>query len=48
MKLDPDELEVTSFDTESSEVSSILPTNPNEPTPGTFCRICPEGTGDCY
>ncbi len=48
MKLNPDDLNVTSFDVDGAEISPILPTNPNDPTPATWCRICPEGTGNCY
>ncbi|HEX6368695.1 MAG TPA: hypothetical protein VF006_07180 [Longimicrobium sp.] len=49
MKLNPDELDVMSFDTgpADTEVAPIT-THPNDPTPATFCRICPVGTSDCY
>ena len=51
MKLHPEELDVTSFDTTPQEdevIGVTIATNPNEPTPATFCRICPERTADCY
>jgi hypothetical protein len=50
MKLHPEELQVTSFDTSpelEQDVSTII-TPPNEPTPATYCRICPVGTDNCY
>jgi hypothetical protein len=49
MKLNPEDLNVTSFDVEpeyQEDVATII-TNPNDPTPATFCRICPEGTTNC-
>jgi hypothetical protein len=47
MKLNPDDLDIMSFETESTERDAeILPTSPNQPTPATFCRICP--VGDSY
>ena len=48
MKLSPEDLDVMTFETESTAISPILPTNPNDPTPATWCRICPVGTSDCY
>lgn len=51
MKLNPEDLDVMSFDTGAAgdELAvGTIKTNPNEPTPATFCRICPEGTSDCY
>ena len=44
MKLNPDDLDVTSFEpgVEASEVfGESIDTHPNDPTPATFCRICP-------
>lgn len=47
MKLNPDDLDVMSFETEAAaDDASILPTSPNQPTPATYCRICP--VGDSY
>lgn len=49
-KLDLDDLVVSAFATSPElDISSttLLP-NPNEPTPGTGCYVCPVGTGDCY
>jgi hypothetical protein len=50
MKLNPDDLDVMSFDTGPEEAAVVGTTiiNPNEPTPATYCRICPERTSDCY
>lgn len=48
MKLNPEDLDVISLETETTAVAPILPTNPNDPTPATWCRICPVGTSDCY
>lgn len=50
MKLNPDDLDVTSFDTGPEEDERLVDTivSPNEPTPATFCRICPERSTDCY
>jgi hypothetical protein len=51
MKLNPEDLDVMSFDTGPANDELVVgPTtkNPNDPTPATFCRICPEGTSDCY
>ncbi len=49
-KLELDDLVVTSFGTSPELVISpdTIITNPNEPTPGTGCYVCPVGTGDCY
>jgi hypothetical protein len=43
MKLNPDDLDVTSFDPgmESDEILDSIDTHPNDPTPATHCRICP-------
>jgi hypothetical protein len=48
VKLNPEDLDVMSFDIEPeySEDVGII-THPNDPTPATFCRICPEGTTNC-
>jgi hypothetical protein len=46
MKLNPEDLDVMSFETETMAISPILPTNPNDPTPATFCRICPDDTSN--
>jgi hypothetical protein len=46
MKLNPEDLDVMSFETEASAISPILPTNPNDPTPATWCRICPDDTSN--
>jgi hypothetical protein len=51
MKLNPEDLVISSFETSDDELQfNIAPTidNPNDPTPATWCRICPVGTGDCY
>lgn len=43
MKLNPDELQVVSFDTAGAPrdaCSTILPTITADSTPGTFCEIC--------
>ena len=49
MKLNPEELEVSSFDT-SSDIAAvfqpILPTT--DPTAATRCFICPMETYNCY
>ena len=43
MKLNPDDLDVMSFETESMQEDTAVTTHPNDPTPGTYCRICPVG-----
>jgi hypothetical protein len=51
VKLHPEDLDVTSFDTgpeQDDAVIGTIKTNPNDPTPGTWCRICPVGTDACY
>jgi hypothetical protein len=48
MTLNPDELVVTSFDTESApDGDADVMTPPNDPTPATYCRWCPEATFTC-
>jgi hypothetical protein len=49
MTLNPDELEVTSFETAATGSAITLPTidNPNEPTPMTHCYWCPGETYRC-
>jgi hypothetical protein len=48
MKLHPDDLDVTSFVTDpEQDTESVTIIGTNEPTPATFCRICPERTTDC-
>lgn len=50
MALKPEDLVVDSFSTTSSAsiiAEKTLPTNPNEPTPATFCYHCPGYTSDC-
>jgi hypothetical protein len=49
MRLHPDDLDVTSFviDPEQDAVIGTTTVNPNDPTPATWCRICPERTTDC-
>jgi len=44
-KLNPNDLVVTSFETATS---SLQVDGTNDPTPATFCRICPEETQTCY
>jgi hypothetical protein len=46
MKLNPDDLDVMSFETESIQGDSEIIITPNQPTPATYCRICP--VGDSY
>ncbi|MBW3572446.1 MAG: hypothetical protein KY467_15195 [Gemmatimonadetes bacterium] len=45
MKLNPDDLDVMSFDIGPAEEDAT--TSPNDPTPATFCRICPETADYC-
>ena len=47
MTLDPEDLQVTSFETQSvdEDVTTIAPTN--DPTPATYCRWCPESSFTC-
>jgi hypothetical protein len=41
MKLNPDELEVVSFDAEPDlYASQQIITDPNHPTPATYCFVC--------
>ncbi|MBW3572445.1 MAG: hypothetical protein KY467_15190 [Gemmatimonadetes bacterium] len=42
MKLNSEDLVVTSFQTNEEVISPI--TDPNDPTPATFCYICPAET----
>jgi hypothetical protein len=45
MKLHPEDLDVTSFETGAESdalVGTTTTRDPNDPTPATFCRICPE------
>jgi hypothetical protein len=47
VKLHPEDLTVTSFDTGPTDVEQFGSTttlDPNDPTPGTWCRICPVDT----
>lgn len=48
MKLHPEDLDVTSFiiGPEQDDIAPLT-SGPNDPTPATFCRICPERTTDC-
>jgi hypothetical protein len=50
MKLNPEDLAVTSFETEAAAIgtSTIIIVNPNDPTAATWCYICPVRTNDCY
>jgi hypothetical protein len=43
MKLNPDDLDIMSFETEPEQEDNAIITHPNDPTPATFCRICPVG-----
>jgi hypothetical protein len=47
MKLNPEELVVTSFDTAADAVKAPGTIGPYEPTPMTYCYWCPPGTFDC-
>jgi hypothetical protein len=52
MKLNPEELNVTSFDTSplaapGSDTAAIIVTT-NDPTAATRCFICPQETYNCY
>ncbi|HST60066.1 MAG TPA: hypothetical protein VLK84_15275 [Longimicrobium sp.] len=51
MKLNPDDLEVTSFDTTDAAAEAELAlatyTCTAFPTPATRCFICPPATSDC-
>ena len=42
MKLNPEELEIETFDTEAGSLIGISPidTDPNNPTPNTYCFVC--------
>lgn len=41
MKLHPEDLEVVSFDTEVERYQSdAVITDPNHPTPATYCFVC--------
>lgn len=47
MRLDPEELIVTTFDV-GTESDELLPTiGPDQPTPATACRWCPPNSADC-
>jgi hypothetical protein len=52
MKLNPDDLVVTSFEPADSAVEAELAlataTCPLFPTPATRCFICPPATSDCW
>jgi hypothetical protein len=45
-RLNPDEIEVETFDTSLPE-ETIIVTSPNDPTPATRCRWCPDETNTC-
>jgi hypothetical protein len=46
MKLNPEDLIVTSFDT--GDQDAVLPTiGPQDPTPDTGCRWCPPASDGC-
>lgn len=49
MKLNPEELQVVSFDTTHEAAEAVLATYTctNFPTPATRCFICPPITYDC-
>jgi len=53
-KLDPEELEVTSFATSPGAVAGpgttlgTIIVNPTDPTAATWCYVCPVRTHDCY
>jgi hypothetical protein len=49
MKLNPEELSVSSFETstEAAEAELLLATYTCAPTPATRCFICPPLTYDC-
>lgn len=46
MKLNPDDLSVTSFDTSASADAIGGPTGTYQPTPMTYCYWCPPKTID--
>lgn len=50
MKLNPEELEVVSFDTTSADRELELATTTCTlfPTPATRCFVCPAPTADCF
>jgi hypothetical protein len=50
MKLNPEELTVTSFDTAAREdyLSPVTIRTINDPTAATHCYYCPPATLDCY
>ena len=52
MKLDPDDLVVTSFDTTDpaaeAELALATDTCTIFPTPATRCFVCPPATYDCF
>lgn len=52
MKLNPDDLVVTSFETADLAVEESLAlataTCPLFPTPATRCFVCPPATADCF
>lgn len=45
-RLNPDEIEVETFDISLPE-ETIIVTSPNDPTPATRCRWCPDETNTC-
>jgi hypothetical protein len=40
MKLNPEDIEVVSFDTQPDLYSSPVLTDPNDPTPNSYCFVC--------
>jgi hypothetical protein len=50
MKLNPEDLEVVSFDTTSANRELELATGTCTifPTPATYCFVCPPATYDCF
>jgi DNA-binding LacI/PurR family transcriptional regulator len=50
MKLNPEDLSVTSFDTgaEADYLSPVTIVTINDPTAATRCYYCPPASSDCY
>ena len=46
LKLNPDAVTVESFETQSTGDEDVI-APPNDPTPATYCRWCPEPTFTC-
>jgi hypothetical protein len=48
MKLNPEDLIVSSFDAAQTDVPRSIQTAPDNPTPASYCEVCPVYTENCW